>query len=257
MKFDVNKFSNSIEKLNFIKHFEYFEEIDSTNTYLLKRKDLIDKTLVLAEFQYKGKGRLERKWYANAYENLTFSLGLKDGIETENIGILNFYTTVSIAEAIEDITKSKVETKWPNDLLINGKKFCGILIESQFENNQIKKIVIGIGLNVNQTTFQEEFKNRATSLNLTFKTVFSREDILIMIITRFKNNYELLRADAASLMRKWKSRCSSLGKEISLTNNKEIFRGIFENVAEDGSLILNQNGKLLKLFSGDVTVIKE
>jgi BirA family biotin operon repressor/biotin-[acetyl-CoA-carboxylase] ligase len=257
VKFGVTKFSGAIEKLNFINHFEYYDEIDSTNTYLLKKKDLIDKTLVLAEFQYKGKGRLERKWLANAYENLTFSIGLRPLLQLNEIGYLNFCASVSIAEAVENLSKGKVETKWPNDLLLGGKKFCGILIESQSEANRLSRCIIGIGLNVNQVLFQDEFKERTTSLRLFFNKNFNREDVLLRLIEQFSKNYLNIRKNINVLIKKWKSRCTSLGKEISLTNNKDIFRGIFEDVADDGSLILNRNGKLLKLYSGDVTVIKE
>jgi len=257
MKFDVTRFSKAIKKLNFINQFEYYDEIDSTNSYLLKKQNLTDKTLVLAEFQFKGKGRLERKWFANAYENLTFSIGLIPELKTNELGYLNFCTALSIAEAIEKNAKCKVETKWPNDLLLGGKKFCGILIESQFEENHLSKSIIGIGLNVNQTVFQDEFKERTTSLRLSFNKNFKREEVLLKVLKQFSKNYLTLSKDINSIIKKWKSRCNSLGKEISLTNNKDIFTGIFEDVAEDGSLILNQNGKLLKLFSGDVTVIKE
>lgn len=121
MKFDVTRFSKAIKKLNFINQFEYYDEIDSTNSYLLKKQNLTDKTLVLAEFQFKGKGRLERKWFANAYENLTFSIGLIPELKTNELGYLNFCTALSIAEAIEKNAKCKVETKWPNDLLLGGK----------------------------------------------------------------------------------------------------------------------------------------
>lgn len=257
MKFDVVTFSKHIKKINFIEEFEYYDEIDSTNSYLLKKQNLIDKTLVLAEFQFKGKGRLERKWLANAYENLTFSIGLKPELLANELGYLNFCTSLSIAEAVEKIAKCKVETKWPNDLLLGGKKFCGILIESQFEENHLSKSIIGIGLNVNQTVFQEEFMDRTTSLRLSFNKIFEREKIFLGVIDRFSKNYLNLCEDINSIIKKWKSRCNSLGKEISLTNNKDVFTGIFEDVTEDGSLILNQNGKLLKLFSGNVTVIKE
>lgn len=257
MKFDVSNFSKQIKKLNFIKQFEYYDEIDSTNSYLLKKQNLTDKTLVLAEFQFKGKGRLERKWLANAYENLTFSIGLTPKLPANEIGHLNFCTSLSIAEAVEKIAKCKVETKWPNDLLLGGKKICGILIESQFEENQVDRSIIGIGLNVNQTIFQDEFRQRTTSLRLSFNKVFEREKVLLGVIDRFSKNYSNLKKEIQSVIMKWKSRCGSLRKIISLTNNKDIFTGIFEDVTEDGSLILNQNGKLLKLFSGDVTVIKE
>ncbi|MBU2444398.1 MAG: biotin--[acetyl-CoA-carboxylase] ligase [Bacteroidetes bacterium] len=257
MKFDVPNISKQIKKLNFIKQFEYYDEIDSTNSYLLKKQNLTDKTLVLAEFQFKGKGRLERKWLANAYENLTFSIGLKPKLPANELGYLNFCTSLSIAEAIEKIAKCKVETKWPNDLLLGGKKFCGILIESQFEENQVGRSIIGIGLNVNQLLFQDEFKERTTSLRLFFNKSFKREDVLIKVLKQFSKNHSTLKKNINAIINKWKLRCSSLGKKISLTNNKDIFTGIFEDVTEDGSLILNQNGKLLKLFSGDVTVIKE
>lgn len=112
-------------------------------------------------------------------------------------------------------------------------------------------------MNVNQTVFQDEFKERTTSLRLSFNKNFKREEVLLKVLKQFSKNYLTLSKDINSIIKKWKSRCNSLSKEISLTNNKDIFTGIFEDVAEDGSLILNQNGKLLQLYSGDVTVIKE
>ncbi len=257
MNFDEKKFSAYLANKDFITEFLYFDEIDSTNTYLMNQREIKDRILVLAEFQRRGKGRLNRKWLANAYDNLTFSIGLKPNLLPVELPYLNFYASLSVAYAVEELTQTSVETKWPNDLLLGGKKFCGILIESQFEENRISRSVIGIGINVNQTLFQDEFKNRTTSLKLHFGTIFDRELLLAKVIGKFALNYWKMKESINSIISEWKRRCRTLGEKISLTNGKEIHTGIFEDVTKQGLLVLTQNGEKIFLNSGDVTVIKE
>lgn len=257
MNFDEKKFFSYLSNQEFIAEFQYFDEIDSTNTYLMNQSEIKDRILVLAEFQRRGKGRLNRKWLANAYDNLTFSIGLKPNLLSNELPYLNFCASLSIANAVEELTQTSVETKWPNDLMLGGKKFCGILIESQFEENRIARSVIGIGINVNQSLFQDEFKNRTTSLKLHFGKIFGRELLLAKVIDKFAVNYWQIKESMDMIISEWKRRCKTLGEKISLTNGKEIHTGIFEDVTNQGLLVLNQNGEKFFLNSGDVTVIKE
>lgn len=255
--FNTNYFLSRLDTNSICKSFEYFDEINSTNTYLLEKEEFRNGDLVLAEFQTAGRGRQQRKWLAMKELNLTFSLGLIPKIQPEYLSRINFTVALAIAETIDEITNFTTEIKWPNDILLNGKKFCGMLIETQFEGLTISKFVIGIGLNILQTDFPDEYKSRTTSLKLFFNKDFSREEILSCFINKFSEIYKFTESDFDKIYKKWLSKCSLLGKEISLSNGIEKFRGIVKNVEQDGTLILNSNGIIHKLNSGDVTIIKK
>lgn len=255
--FNTNYFISKLNPNSVCKDFEYFDEIDSTNTYLLEKNNFKDGILVLAEFQTKGRGRLNRKWDADKGKNLTFSLGLIPSLKPEELSKINFAVALSVAEAIDSLTNYQTEIKWPNDILLDGKKFVGMLIESQFDGVSVSKFIIGIGINVLQTEFPEEFASRTTSLKKFFNRDFLREDILAAFINTFSDKYKNLTKNFDNIYSDWLSKCKSIGKEISLSQGDEIITGIFKNVEKDGSMVLDINGKLQNFNSGDVTIIKK
>jgi len=235
-----------------------FETIDSTNNCAkaLASCWAREGTLVLAEQQTAGKGRLGRSWQANPYENLTFSIILRPTLSSEALNLLPLYAAVGLAEAIEKETGLSVECKWPNDLLIHGKKVAGILLEGSLKENQIDHVVLGIGLNVNQTTFSEELAERATSLTLQAGREFDRVQILRSILRILESHYALItKKGLQSLLPLWMARTTMLNREISVTRDGTIISGVVRGLSPDGALILESEGTEKTLFAGDVTIL--
>lgn len=235
-----------------------FETIDSTNNCAkaLASCWAREGTLVLAERQTAGKGRLGRAWHANAYENLTFSVILRPTLPPEALNLLPLYAAVALAEAIEKETGLAVECKWPNDLLIQGKKAAGILLEGSLKDNAIDHVVLGIGLNVNQTVFPEELAERATSLKLQAGRDFDRVQILRTILRTLESHYAIImKKGFQSLLPLWLARTTMLNREISVTQDGTIISGVVRGLSPDGALILETEGTEKALFAGDVTIL--
>lgn len=256
MKFDIAKFKAELENQNFIKDIHYFDEIDSTNTYLLKELDAIDFVLAIAEYQTAGRGRFSRKWLSNKYENLMFSLGFEN-LSTQILKILNFYIPLVIADSIQNLYAIDVKIKWPNDIIFENKKLSGILIESISENQVFQKLVIGIGINCNQTVFPEEIMDRTTSLRLILNKPVEREKLLARIVNRFSHDWNNLFELFDEIYNGYKEKCLFLGKTITVVFGDKEFTGTLDNITKNGELILVEFNQKYAFKSGEITIKKE
>lgn len=256
MKFDIAKFKNDLSDHNFIRDIHYFEEIDSTNTYLLKELERIDHVLALTEFQTAGRGRFSRKWISNKYENLMFSLGFEN-LSNRILKVLNFYVPLVIADSIKDLYAIDVKIKWPNDIMFDNKKLSGILIESISENLVFQKLVIGIGINCNQTIFPEEIMDRTTSLRLILNKPVEREKLLARIVDRISHDWNNLFDLFDEIYNSYKTKCSFLGKTITVVLGDKEFTGTLHNITKDGELILIEFNRKYIFKSGEITIKKE
>lgn len=256
MKFNIELFKSNLPNNLHSVIVEYFEEIDSTNTYLLKRKNFDDNIVAIADFQTAGRGRFNRKWFANPGENLMFSIGIAN-VNPSELSKFSFLTPLSIQEAVEEFSNIPLQIKWPNDLIFEEKKVCGILIESQVENNEKAKVVIGIGLNVNQTEFPEEIKLTATSLKLILNKSLPREFLLVKVLTKFFEYLDFSSGYFDMIYQKYKSKCTGFGKKISVLFNEKIYTGILFDINNSGELELLIDKENLKFKSGEITIIKE
>ncbi len=237
------------------RNFIYFEEIDSTNTYLLNQENKIDisGTVVLAEFQTKGRGRMDRHWKSDSAQNLTFSvLFVKNKSLFESLNFLNFSAALAVASSIENLYQLKPELKWPNDILINRKKTCGILIETVTTKNQIEKVVVGIGINVNQSQFTGEYNYPPTSIRIQLGKEVERERLLAEILNNFEHYINKLKSNKESIINEWKMRCKMIGEKISVRLNNEIKYGIFDDIDKNGFLLLRTKNGLEKITAGDL-----
>ena len=165
-----------------------FDKLDSTNSHLLKLGDegFPEGTVVIADEQTMGRGRFGRRWETEPLSSLLFSLLLRPKfLQPDEIFILTFAASVAVAEAIEDSVDIKPELKWPNDVLVEGKKVCGILLESSFGSRGLSHVVLGIGLNVNQAKFSPEIACKATSLFLSTGKKHDREEVFLSILKKF------------------------------------------------------------------------
>ncbi|MFO7444988.1 MAG: biotin--[acetyl-CoA-carboxylase] ligase [Ignavibacteriaceae bacterium] len=239
------------------RNFIYGEEIDSTNSFLMNKgnKANTNGTVVLAEKQIKGKGRKDRVWYSAKGQNLTFSLLITDtNYFGEKINILNFVSSLSVAQAIENLYQLKTNLKWPNDILINGKKIAGILLESSSQGNKVERVVIGIGINVNQVLFQGSFNWEPTSLKVELDQNIERERLLAETLNILEENLLQLPLHSNDILKDWKMRCGMIGEKISITEGETVKYGIFDDMDENGFLLLKNKGKIEKIHFGDVSV---
>jgi len=259
-----NKLLLNIEEFNikldtkFIgRNFIYIDEIDSTNSYLLNSDEFnINGSVLFAEFQSKGKGRRNRQWKSEKGQNLTFSILLNENLYSEGINLYTFAASLAIVNALENLYQLKPEVKWPNDVLVNNKKIAGILAETSLIDSTIKKLVIGIGVNVNQPHFPGKYNFQPTSVKIEFGHIVKRERLLNEILNIFEELIEIIPDEPESILNRWRNKCKMIGEKIQLESEDKEYFGIFDDIDENGFLILKTGEKKETIYAGDITLRK-
>lgn len=244
-------------KTKFIgKNVLHFETIDSTNDYAKKiGNELRDGSVIISEEQTKGKGRLGRVWESKAGEGIWMSIILKPNIIPNKAPFITLIAGASIVKAL-NILGVDAKIKWPNDITINNKKLSGILTELSAEIERVNYIVVGIGMNVKDTDFEEELKDKATSLYKENYNV-SRIDIVKEILCQFEKLYldYIEKDDKKEVLDICRQYSAIINKEIYVIKNdqKELVDCI--GINEEGNLIIkNKDGKLEEIMSGEVSI---
>ena len=253
--FNIENFDIKLNTEYIGRTFIYADEVLSTNTLLMDKKSEynIHGTILFAEKQTKGRGRKDRVWYSAPESNLTFSILLsKDKEILKNINFLNFASSLSVAVSLENLYQLNTSVKWPNDVLINGKKTSGILIESSWQGSKIERVVIGIGVNVNQNSFQGVFNYPPTSIRNELGRTVERERLLAELLNNFETEIEKIKTNQSELLSDWKSRCKMIGERISITEDDKEKFGIFEDIDSDGFLLLKTKEGIERIHFGDV-----
>lgn len=235
-----------------------FDTIDSTNNCAKAVAGCGAKegTIIIAEHQTAGRGRLGRQWQSNPHENLIFSIVLRPKVGTEGLNLLPLCVAVAVAQALEQKTGLKVETKWPNDLLIGEKKVAGILIESSVKQNIVENVVIGIGINVNQSNFRGELSAKATSLKMELGREIDRSSLFQFILQSIESTYAHVSSKGfQSILPTWLSRTTMLNRQISVSQEGTVFSGVVKGLSNDGGLVLRTGTSERTLFAGDVTIV--
>ena len=233
---------------------ECYKSLPSTMDKARQRagKGVIEGAVIIAEEQTKARGRLKRSWISPK-GNIAFSVILYP--QTEFLPYLIMIASGAVFWAIRDITGLKAEIKWPNDILVNGRKVCGILIESGTSKQRQRYAVIGIGLNVSfKNKSYPEIDKVATNLESELGNGISRTELLKKLITRLDEFYSLLE-DGESIYKQWRDEIKMLGKRVQVTCGEETIEGIARDVSRDGSLILQcRDGHTKKILAGDVSL---
>ncbi|AQU05867.1 biotin--[acetyl-CoA-carboxylase] ligase [Dehalococcoides mccartyi] len=251
----LNDIQNNLRTCFMGREIIYLPETASTQIVAMEmaRKGAGDGTVIITERQTDGHGRLKRLW-VSPQGNIYMSFILRPS-QTE-ISRLIMAASLAISFAIQDTTGIMTELKWPNDILINGKKVCGMLVENDIRDGQVNFSVVGLGINVN-ADMQDypELKDIATSLiNHTGKPV-SREKLILSFLHEFERLYLDLNEHGKCVFEMWKKRLITLGKEVDVTSGKDIYSGIVETVASDGSLKIRlADGNLVHIVAGDVSL---
>jgi BirA family biotin operon repressor/biotin-[acetyl-CoA-carboxylase] ligase len=237
-----------------------FDTIDSTNNCAkaLAGCWADEGTVIIAEQQTAGRGRLGRPWLANANENLTFSIILRPSIGADAINLLPLSVSVAVAQAVEKSTGVAVECKWPNDLIFEHKKVAGILLEGAYSNNKVEWIVIGIGINVNQTLFPADLEQKATSLKLVTGREVDRVSLFHNLLEVLEHTYRAgTKSGFQSILPDWIARTHMIDRQISVMENGTLLSGTVKGLSRDGGLVLKSNGGERTLHAGDVTILAE
>ncbi|MEX2117229.1 MAG: biotin--[acetyl-CoA-carboxylase] ligase [Bacteroidota bacterium] len=236
----------------------FFESIDSTNTCAktLAQAGTPEGTVVITEFQSQGRGRHGRPWAARSGENLLFSVVLRPELSRTSAGLLTFFAAVSVARGIEHVCEKPMEFKWPNDLLFNGRKTSGILLENSLDNGNIGYAVVGVGINVNQREFDGDLGRRATSLALELGRPVDRTQLFSSIMSSMELAYRDVRnGEFSSLLDEWNERCTMFGHQVTVAQNGGRITGKAIGLNTDGGLILETSTGLRTIYAGDISLI--
>ncbi|WP_050748582.1 biotin--[acetyl-CoA-carboxylase] ligase [Halothermothrix orenii] len=244
-------------KTNLIgKEVRVFSSIDSTNNKAreLAKGGASGGTIVIAEEQTGGKGRLGRKWYSPPYTGLWFSVIVRPHLPSNRAPFLTIITSLVVKKAINKLG-IEVLIKWPNDILIRGKKVCGILSEIMATPDVINTAIIGIGINVNQDSFPSKIP-LATSLKQVCGHNVNRIELLQDILMEFENYYNRLKDGCyRDLVTEWKNSMDILGKEVDIVAGNEIISGKVVSISRRGELVLiDPDGNKHLFWAGDVTL---
>lgn len=241
------------------KEVLYFDTIDSTNT---KAQELAEKgypsgTLVVADKQESGKGRRGRSWVSPSGTGIFMTLMIKPDINPNNASMLTLVAALAVAKAITSVTGEEAMIKWPNDIVVNGKKVCGILTEMNAQFDYINHIVVGIGINVHNESFPEEISQMASSLMIEAGGKrFHRAQIIAETMAYFEQYYDtfLKTQDLSALVREYDKLLVNRNKSVRVLDPKEPFDGKAMGITPKGELIVDTWESRKLVSSGEVSV---
>lgn len=238
----------------------FLEKTDSTNN---EAKRLAETgaghgTLVVAEFQEAGKGRRGRSWTSERGTGIWMTILLKPEFEPSHASMLTLTAAMAVADGIQAVTGLRAGIKWPNDIVLDGKKVCGILTEMSSELEYINHVVVGIGINANIAEFPEELQEKATSLLLEQGSRVSRAAVIAAVWEAFEGYYEkFLKTEDLSLFRDaYECRLLNKDEEVCVLDPKGSWKGIARGIDKNGRLLVEaaQDGQVKTVDSGEVSV---
>ena len=239
-----------------------FEQTTSTNDVVekLARDGVKEGVVVFAESQTKGRGRLGRVWTSPTRKGLWFSILLRPNLRPQETTQLTVAAAAAVWRAIHSVTGLEPEIKWPNDILIGGKKVVGILTELSAEVDRVKHIILGVGVDVNLAAneFPAELRKSATSLRIESGKPVERAELATEILRELDRDYARVCAgNFTELADEWEEHCTTIGKQVVVGIGERRLRGRAESLDEDGALLLRtEHGRLERVIGGDVTLDK-
>lgn len=246
------------------RNLRYFSETGSTNNDAkrLAEEGAVHGTVVVADVQNAGKGRRGRSWQTMSGTALSFTLVIRPDFAPDKASMLTLVIALSVAEAAEKAAGVAASIKWPNDVVMNGKKVCGILTEMTMtpEMDEVQYIVAGVGINVNNAApeeFPDEIRDRATSLRIESGRQLSRAALLNEVLVRFEENYEtfLGTLDLSKLRERYQKRLQGVGGEVRVLDPAGEYTGISQGINDKGELlVVRENGECVPVYAGEVSV---
>lgn len=244
------------------KSIHAYESVPTTQTIAseLAAKGAVNGTIVISEEQTEGKGRLRRVWHSPRQGGIWMSLIVKPDIPPYHAPRLTLLTAVAVVLAIRE-TGVNAGIKWPNDVLVNGRKIAGILTELHAESDRIHSVIIGIGINVNQQPedFSDDIKSLATSLAIEKGIRLDRVAFLQRFLVHFEELYQqFLKKGFLPIKREWETYSVTIGKKVTAKTAQKTITGYASGINEDGILVVrDEAAKDHLIYSGDITIHHE
>lgn len=241
------------------KNVIYYEETDSTNIQakLAGEKGEVHGTLVVADRQVAGKGRRGRSWESPKGQCIYMTILLRPELAPVKAPMLTLVMALSVAEAVKEKTGMEAKIKWPNDIVLNKKKICGILTEMSTEIDYINYIITGVGINTNQDKFSEEIRERATSLLIEGGKHIKRSELIASVMARYEKNYAAFMEteDLSGLLLAYNKILVNRDCDVRILDPKGEYNGHAMGINEKGELIVvTSEGEKKHIFSGEVSV---
>ncbi len=237
----------------------YLKRVDSTNNYVKRIAEQCapEGTLVVAAEQTDGRGRRGKNWYTPKGEQIAMSLLLRPKIRPGHAARMTLLMAMAVTNAIRQVANLEAEIKWPNDVVVNGKKVCGILTEMSTEVTCINYVVIGVGINVNQKKFPEELNTVATSLRMELGRALSRAEIIGACMDELERLYDIFMEteDMSKLKTAYNAVCANRGHLIRVMEPGNEYTGTTDGINELGELVVKkEDGTITQVYAGEVSV---
>lgn len=237
----------------------YYETVGSTNEEAKKKlaEANTDGVLLVADSQTNGRGRRGRSWNSPGGESVYMSLAWRPSLMPEQVSMVTLVMALAVAKVVREQASAEVFIKWPNDIVLNGKKICGILTELNFKRESMDSLVVGVGLNVNGQAFPKELEKTATSLFLETGRFFSRAELTAEIVKQFATAYDRfsLKGDLSDLLEDYNSFLVNREKQVKVLDPKQEWKGIAKGINEKGELLVEtEAGEMVKVYAGEVSV---
>jgi BirA family biotin operon repressor/biotin-[acetyl-CoA-carboxylase] ligase len=258
-KEDLKWIQNQLSAKYIGREIVSYDSVNSTNDIA---KSLVGEsgkegTVILAESQTQGKGRQGRTWYSEENVGIYLSTFLKLSVPPGQTAQITLVAGVALVQAVNEFSRARAHLKWPNDILLNGKKVAGILTENCRDNTH-SGVIIGIGINVNHSHFPVPLQHIATSMAMENGEIFERLPLISFLLNHLEQEYRsFLKEGISPTVDQWNLNSNMFGKHISLTQGTQTFFGTALKLNEEGHLvILIDNGEEIAFDSGEVTIME-
>lgn len=241
-------------KLDFIQNIIRYKEISSTNdiaSKLVSKFGFHDFTVIITDFQTKGKGQRDKYWESERGKNLLISVILKPNLNIKDSFVLNICMSLSIIDLLSSLSINNLKIKWPNDVLVDCKKISGVLIQNQVQQSSIKSSIIGVGINVNQKKFKL-YNPEATSIYIETSKEFQIEDIKDSLLSSFKKRYKkILNGKLKGQKKEYLKHLYLYKERVNFNLHGKRLSGIIKDVDYLGRLVVDIEGEDQTAFSSD------
>ncbi|MGA1845981.1 biotin--[acetyl-CoA-carboxylase] ligase [Deferribacter abyssi] len=245
--FNEKKVNTILKRIKSCYNLIYFKTIDSTNNFALN-SDLNPGYIIVADKQTKGKGRQGRVWNSDEEDNLYFTLVLENN-DFVNLFKINIISAYALCDVMRSDYSINSKVKWPNDVVVGGKKVSGILIEAKMEGNFLKKVVLGVGVNLNNKDFSVDLKHKAVSIFQLKKEKIDKEHFLV----RFFEEFVKWEKKIDLIKEFWAEYSAYLNKEIMFHYNNNVEKFVEKGINDDGSLVVkDMKGKEKIIYHGEI-----
>ncbi|MCL7745940.1 biotin--[acetyl-CoA-carboxylase] ligase [Halalkalibacter alkaliphilus] len=241
----------------------YFDTTNSTQytAHKLAQEGATEGHVVIANEQTAGKGRLGRDWYSRKGTSVSMSIILRPDLPPQKTPQLTLLTAVAVVRAIKNITGIQCDIKWPNDILLKGRKLVGILTEMQADPDRVHSVIIGIGMNANQRSddFDPAVRELATSLAIEKDESVDRAQVISAVLNEFEQLYDLYLKEGFTTIRSlWEAYSLSIGTYIYARTMREVIYGYAKGITNDGVLLLeDEQGQEHKIYSADIEIVSQ